>query len=127
MMSLGRERPPSKTTNVRTNVFIRDIQYRKATTQQSYDIRPINASRCDHEKQFGGDEIRSQFGNDANLEINVFPYVFFVQAHHMPGSKNSSGVYRPKYKKLRTSHLSRSAHVADPGQVRNGYGRARCV
>ena len=24
----------------------------------------------------GGDEIRSQFGNDANLEINVFPYNF---------------------------------------------------
>ena len=40
----------------------------------------------------------------------------------MPRSKNSSGVYRPKLKKLRTSRLSRSANVPDPGRVRNGYG-----
>ena len=71
--------------------------------------------------------MRSQFGNDANLEINVFPYVFFVQALHMLRSKKSSGVYHPKLKKLRTSRLFRSAHVPDPGQVRNGYGRARGV
>ena len=61
------------------------------------------------------------------MEISVFPYVFFVQALHMPRSKNSSGVYHPKYKILRTSRLSRSAHVPDPGQVRDGYGRARGV
>ena len=42
----------------------------------------------------------------------------------MPKSKNSSGVYHPKHKILRTSRLSRSAHVPDRGQVRNGYGRA---
>ena len=46
---------------------------------------------------------------------------------YMPRSNNSSGVYRPKSKKLRTSRLFRSAHVPDPGQVRNGYGRARGV
>ena len=45
----------------------------------------------------------------------------------MPRSKNSSGVYRPKFKNLGTSRLSRSAHVPDPGQVWNGYGRARGV
>ena len=75
-------------------------------------------------KKYGGDEVRSQFGNDANLEIIFFAYVFFVQALYMPRFKNSSGVYRPKYKNLCTSRLSRSAHVPDPGQVRNGYGRA---
>ena len=42
----------------------------------------------------------------------------------MPISKNSSGVYRPNAKTLRNSRLSRSAHVPDPGQVRNGYARA---
>ena len=45
----------------------------------------------------------------------------------MPKSKNSSGIYCPKCKILRTSRLSRSACVPDPGQVRNGYGRARGV
>ena len=43
----------------------------------------------------------------------------------MPRSNNSSGVYCPKYKNLRSPRLSRSAHVPDPGQVRNGYGRAK--
>ena len=66
--------------------------------------------------------------NDANLGNNVFPYlVFFFVYLHTLKSKNSSGVYRLKYKKLRTFRLSRSAHVPDPGQVRNGYGRARGV
>ena len=37
------------------------------------------------------------------------------------------GVYRSKYKILGTSRLSRSAHVPDPGQVRNGYDRVRGV
>ena len=78
-------------------------------------------------KAWWGRNKKPKFGNDANLEINVFPYVLFVQAMHMPRSKNSSGVYRPKYKKLRPSRSSRSAHVPDPGQVRNGYGRARGV
>ena len=68
-----------------------------------------------------------KFGNDANMEISGLPYVFFVQAPYMPRSKSSLGVNRPKNKKLRTSRLFCSAHVPDPGQVRNGYGRARGV
>ena len=55
----------------------------------------------------------------------MFSHLFFGQALHMPRSKNSSGVHCPKYKKLRTSRLSRSAHVPDPGQVRNGYGSVK--
>ena len=80
-------------------------------------------------KVLWGRNKKPKIGNDANLEINVLPYVFFVQALHiyMPRSKNSSGVYRPKNKNVRTSRLSRSAHVPDPGQVRNGYVRARGV
>ena len=74
MMSLGRERPPSTTTNAQTKVFNREIRYRKATTQQSYDNRP--KLRGVTMKKRGGDELRSQFGNDADLEIHVFPYVF---------------------------------------------------
>ena len=53
MMSLGRERPPPKTTNARTKVFNREIRYKKATTQQSYDNRP-NASRCEMKKVWWG-------------------------------------------------------------------------
>ena len=45
----------------------------------------------------------------------------------MPRSENSSGVYCPKHQNFRTSRLSRSAHVPNPGQVRNGYGRVRGV
>ena len=81
-MMLGRERPPSKTANARTKVFNLEFRYRKASTQQS-------ALRCAQKaksfevctwKKCDGDETRSQFGNDANMEIHVFPYVFFVQA-----------------------------------------------
>ena len=57
---------------------------------------------------------------------NVAPYLF-VQALHMPRSKNSSGVYRPEYKKQRTSRLSRSASIRVHVDVRNGYGMARGV
>ena len=42
--------------------------------------------------------MRSQFANDANLEKQVLPYVVLVQALLMPRSKNSTGVYCPKYK-----------------------------
>ena len=34
VIMLGRERPPSKTTNARTKAFKLEIRYRKATTQQ---------------------------------------------------------------------------------------------
>ena len=51
---------------------------------------------------------------DSNLEMmpigKVVPHLF-VQAVHMPRSENSSCIYRPKYKKKRTSRLSRSASV----------------
>ena len=79
-------------------------------------------------KVLWGRNKKPKFGNDANLEINVLPYVFFVQALHVPRSKNSSGVYRPKYKKV--AHFSLAslfAHVPALGQVWNGYGRARGV
>ena len=65
-------------------------------------------------KAFWGRNKKPKFGNDANLEINVLPYVFLVQALHMPISMNSAGVYRPKYKTLRTSRLPRFAHVSIP-------------
>ena len=70
LMSLGRERPPSKTTNARTKAFNREIRYRKSTTQQSYGNRPTLWGVT--MKKVWWDEIRSQFGNYANLEINVF-------------------------------------------------------
>ena len=76
-------------------------------------------------KVLWGRNKKPKFGNDVNLEIKFLPYVFFVQALHTPRAKNSSGVYRRNYNHLRTSRLSRSAHVPDPGQVQNGYGRAR--
>ena len=36
--------------------------------------------RCVTMKKCGGDEIRSQFENDANLEINVVPYIRFFRS-----------------------------------------------
>ena len=63
--------------------------------------------------------IRKPIWKWCQLGNKCFRYDFFVQAMRMPRSKNSSGVYRPKYKNLRTFFLSRSAHVPDPGQVYN--------
>ena len=61
----------------------------------------------------------------------MFSHVWFFRSSSLciicQDPRICSGVYRPKYKNLRTSRLSRSAHVPDPGQVRNGYGRARGV
>ena len=51
----------------------------------------------------------------------------FVEALQMPRSKNSSGVYRPKYKKNRTSRLFLSAYIRVHVEVRSGYGRVRGV
>ena len=79
-------------------------------------------------KQSGGDNIRNQYGNDATLEINVFQYVFFVQALLMPRSKNSSGVYRPKYQNLHFSLVSLSPRTRSrPGaeRIRQGEGCLR--
>ena len=45
-------------------------------------------------KAFVGKKFRCQCGNDANLEMLSLD--LFLQALHMPRSKNSSGVYRPK-------------------------------
>ena len=64
---------------------------------------------------------------DANLEKlslkknkkKVVPYLF-VQALHMPRSKNSSAVYRLKYKTKRISRLSRSASIRVHVDVHNG-------
>ena len=51
---------------------------------------------------------------DSNLEMMPIwkSCPSFIEVlHYMPRSKNKSGVYRPKYKKKRTSRLSRSASV----------------
>ena len=96
-MSLGRERPLSTTTNAPTKVLYREIRHRKATTQQSYDNNRANPSRSDHIcKKSGGDEIRGQSGNNPKLEIQVFPYVFFVQVLHIPKIKHQPGRMSPK-------------------------------
>ena len=55
---------------------------------------------------------------DANLEM--FSFDVFVQALHMPRSKNSSGAFRPKYKKKRASRVSRSASIHVHVEVQNG-------
>ena len=56
-------------------------------------------------------------------------FVFFVQALHIYTKIQEwlGRIPTSKHKKLRTSRLSHSAHVPDPGQMRNGYGRARGV
>ena len=61
------------------------------------------------------------------MEIHVFQCVFFVQALHMPGSKNSPGRIQPKIKKLRTSRLGRSARRtrSRPGAERIWQGEGR--
>ena len=86
-------------------------------------LRGVTMKKC------GRDELRSQLGNDVDLDINVFPYVFFVQlkALHMAKSKNSSGVYRPKYKKI--AHFSlvllspRTRSRPGAERIRQGEGR----
>ena len=50
------------------------------------------------EKAWSGRNLDANLEMTLILEINVVPYLF-VQALHMPRSKNSSGVHRPKYKK----------------------------
>ena len=58
----------------------------------------------------------------------MFSHIYvFVQALHMPRSKNNSGVYRPKYKKIaHLSLVSLSARTRSrPGteRIRQGEGR----
>ena len=73
-----------------------------------------------HEKSIVGKKFRCQFGNAG-------PYLF-IQALHMPRSKNSSGVYRPKYK-IKKGHFlivslsifPRSRRGAE--RIRQGEGR----
>ena len=65
-----------------------------------------------------GRNLDAIFGNDANLEM--LSVDLFELALHMRRSKNSSGVYRPKYKKKRTCRLSRSAAICVHVEVRNG-------
>ena len=55
-------------------------------------LRGVTMKKC------GGDEIRRQDGNDADLGIHVcHMYDVFVQALRMPRSKNTLGVYRPSH------------------------------
>ena len=83
------------------------------------------ALRGGHEKSVVGKKFRLQFGNDANLEMLSLD--FFVQALHVPRSTNSSGVYRPKYKKkthfslVSFSVYTRSRRGAE--RIREGEGR----
>ena len=65
-----------------------------------------------------GRSLDSNFGNYANLEMLSLD--FFVQALRMRRSKKSSGVYRLKYKRNRTSRLSRSASIRVHVEVQNG-------
>ena len=83
------------------------------------------ALRGGHEKSVVGKKFICQFGKAANWESLSVNY--FVQALHMPRSKNSSGVYRPKYIFFRTSCLSGSASTRVHVEVGNGYGRVRGV
>ena len=78
-----------------------------------------------HGKSMVGKKFRCQFRNDASFG-NVVPCLF-VQALHMPRSKNSSGVHRPKYKKKCTSRLCRPASIRVHVGVRNVYSSARSV
>ena len=59
------------------------------------------ALRGGHEKSIAGKKFRDQFGNDANLNmLSLTSSIYlFKLCIYMPSSKNSSGVYRPKYKK----------------------------
>ena len=53
IMSLGRERPPSKTTLEQRDLTVKYDVEKQRHSSQTYDVhnRP-NASRCDHEKSF---------------------------------------------------------------------------
>ena len=124
MMLLGRGWYASKTTNARKKVVNLEIRYRKAKTHKSVLRCAQYAKRFEvwPWKTCGGDEIRNQFGNYVNLEINVLPYVFLIQVLHMPRSNNSCGVYRPKYQKLRI--LARLAQPTYPIPARCGTDTA---
>ena len=124
MVPLGRERPPSRrqrTLEQRYLTVKSDIERRRHSgpTTTGQTLRGVTM------KKVWWDEIRSQLWNDANLEMNVFPYVVFVQALLMPRSTNSSGVYCPKYKTY-FSLVSLSPRTRfRPGaeRVRQGEGR----
>ena len=77
-------------------------------------------------KASSGRNLDANLENDANLEMLSLIYSFKLYIY-MPRSKNSSGVYHPKYKKKRTSRLSRSASIRILVDVRDGYGRARGI
>ena len=78
-------------------------------------------------KVLWGRNKKPKFGNDANLEINVIPYVFYIQALHMPRFNNSWGVYPPKIQKFaHFSLVSLSPRTRSrPGaeRIRQGEGR----
>ena len=69
-------------------------------------IQENTALRGRHEKSDAGKKYIFKFEKLRQFG-NVVPHLF-VQALHMPRSKNSSGVYRPKYKKAHFSLVSLS-------------------
>ena len=92
MMSLGEEQPPAKTTLEQSDLTVKsDIEKQRHSsgTIIGQTLRGVTTKKYYRHKN------RSQFGNDSNLEINVFP-CYFVQALRMPRSKNSSGLYCKK-------------------------------
>ena len=71
--------------------------------------------------------MKPKFGNDANLEINVFSYVFPFKLCICQDPRIARAYTAQNAFFLPTSRLSCSAHEPVPGQVRNGYDRARDV
>ena len=73
-MSLGRERPPSKTTLEQRGLTVNsDIEKQRHSSRTiiGQTLRGVTMK-----KKSVRDEIRNQFGNYANLEIHVFPRFF---------------------------------------------------
>ena len=126
-MLLGRERSPSKqrTLEQRYLTVQSDIEKQRHSSRATIGqtLRGVTMKKV----WCGEDETRSQSGNDANWENKCVPMSFFVQALHMPRSKNSSGVYRSKYK--RNAHFSlvsispRTRSRPGAERIRQGEGR----
>ena len=65
-------------------------------------------------KVWWGRNKKPKFGNDAKLELDVFPHFFSFRLCICQDPRIARAY---AYKNLRTSRLSRSAHVPDPDQV----------
>ena len=80
MVSLGGERPPSKTTNAWTKVFNREIWYRKLQRRSSQTTIGQTLRGVTMKEVLKGRNKEPKLGNDANLEKQCSPvwFMFFT-------------------------------------------------